>query len=655
MRLETLTLTNFKCFGEESTKIDFSEDVNAFIGGNGAGKTAALTALSRMFGPTRKQRAIVKSDFHVSGEEQPSGEIILDAVFSFPESESESDQSDLAIPVFWKQLTLGGDSDNHLRARIQLRANWTEDGTMEGSIEEDIRSLDSLEDDVEWEECTKLSPFTRASIQFIYLPATRNVSTQVKELLNSTLFRAIKWSDGIEKQFDKNTGEIQKIFSEQSQINLLEEQINKQWGRINQANTDTDVAFHLVENSFEAAIRNLVVKFFPNEFGESRELELLSDGQKSLFQMALIVGSLETVNTILNDTDNYNENYDLESLDRYSLTLLAIEEPENSLSPFFLSHIVNLALKLTEFSFSQVIFASHSAGLLSRIPVKGVIHFRYDSESQYSVTNNLKLPKKKEESSKYVRLAVKAYPELYFAKFVVLCEGESEQIILNRCAEALGFNLDKSFVPVVPLGGRHVQHFWELLDDLQIPYATLLDFDCGRYGGGINRVKEVAMKFNPKFSDKVLEKFDELTEIEDIGQFDEKEWYELDDPKKPKLDRDGDILIENMGNCNVFFSYPLDIDFAMLYKYYEAYSQIGGIPDFKEEHKELTLKKKGEPEYYSDYWDKYFALYPRLFLNKSKPEVHIAALAELDDKTIKDNLPRVLKRLLKLIKSQIEK
>jgi putative ATP-dependent endonuclease of the OLD family len=61
---------------------------------------------------------------------------------------------------------------------------------------------------------------------------------------------------------------------------------------------------------------------------------------------------------------------------------------------------------------------------------------------------------------------VRAYPELYFASLVVLCEGDSEEIVLPRLATPLGLPLDRRFVSVVPLGGRHVNHFWRLLRDL---------------------------------------------------------------------------------------------------------------------------------------------------------------------------------------------
>ena len=90
------------------------------------------------------------------------------------------------------------------------------------------------------------------------------------------------------------------------------------------------------------------------------------------------------------------------------------------------------------------------------------------------------LPDTSDTASKFVREAVLAYPELYFGKFVILAEGPSEEMVLPRIASASDLEIDESFVSVVPLGGRHVNHFWKLLKDLDIPHATLLDLDIGR-------------------------------------------------------------------------------------------------------------------------------------------------------------------------------
>ena len=81
------------------------------------------------------------------------------------------------------------------------------------------------------------------------------------------------------------------------------------------------------------------------------------------------------------------------------------------------------------------------------------------------------LPKDDEEAAKFVRGAMLAFPELYFARFVILGEGDSERVVLPRLAKAEGLLIDPAFVAIVPLGGRHVQHFWKLLHGLGIPYA----------------------------------------------------------------------------------------------------------------------------------------------------------------------------------------
>ena len=62
------------------------------------------------------------------------------------------------------------------------------------------------------------------------------------------------------------------------------------------------------------------------------------------------------------------------------------------------------------------------------------------------------MPETVDHASKFVREAVIAYPELYFGKYIILAEGPSEEIVLPKIASALGLDIDRSFVCVVPLG-----------------------------------------------------------------------------------------------------------------------------------------------------------------------------------------------------------
>ena len=118
---------------------------------------------------------------------------------------------------------------------------------------------------------------------------------------------------------------------------------------------------------------------------------------------------------------------------------------------------------------------SFSASILARVDPQQVRHFRLEAADRTARVKGIRLPTDDEDAAKFVREAVRTYPELYFARFVILGEGATEEVVLPRLAEALNLPIDRSFVAMVPLGGRHVNHLWRLLSDLAIPYATLLE------------------------------------------------------------------------------------------------------------------------------------------------------------------------------------
>jgi len=66
MKIESIYLENFRCFGPGGTSIELERGVSVFVGGNGSGKTAAFQALSRLFGITFTQRRVRRQDFHLS-------------------------------------------------------------------------------------------------------------------------------------------------------------------------------------------------------------------------------------------------------------------------------------------------------------------------------------------------------------------------------------------------------------------------------------------------------------------------------------------------------------------------------------------------------------------------------------------------------------
>ena len=655
MKIETLTIKNFRCFGPEPETLSLESGVTAMVGGNGAGKTAALQALARLFGVSSAQRQIQKRDFHLrlGGNELVSGAtLVIECVLSFPELDGlDDDVVADSVPDFFNHMAATGPGEP-LKARIRLQATWTDDGTPDGTVEEDIRWIGTLDNHYVWDECQRVAAVDRGTIQLVYVPATRNPADRVTDLLKGRLWRAAKWSDRMSKTTERGAKLIQKRFEREGPSEFIVERLTKRWQQVHEADTDTTPVLRLVESRLEALVRNVEFAFLPDEAGRERALADLSDGQRSLFHIALTAATLETERDSLRLAAP-DSPFDQEKLRRAHLTILAIEEPENSLSPFFLSRIMNQARDIAALESAQVLISSHSASILSRIEPDEVRYFRLDRNSRSSSVKSLTLPEDATEAGKYVRLAVRAYPELYFARFVILGEGDSERIVLPLLADAMGIPLDPSFVPVVPLGGRHVEHFWRLLDALQIPHATLLDLDLGRAHGGANMIRatvdalasignDLSDNFDALMGDIDLDELPALTDEEMTDGFTDNNWMQA------------------LKDEGVFFSDPLDLDFAMFAAFPDAYKVLeAGArgPDNSEEalkgKKAATLKKGGNADLYSPDWDECFVWYPYLFLNRSKPETHLAALSRIPAADLAVNAPAELRALIANVKSKL--
>ena len=331
-----------------------------------------------------------------------------------------------------------------------------------------------------------------------------------------------------------------------------------------------------------------------------------------------------------------------------------MEEPENSLAPHYLGRILCALEKLCEIGDAQAIVTTHSPSILKRVEPDKIRHFRLDHARQTRV-RAIKLPSESDEAYKYVRQAVIAYPEVYFARLVILGEGDSEEIVLPRLLRAAGLPGDDASIVVAPLGGRHVNHFWRLLSDLGVPCLTLLDLDSGRFGGGWGRVSNIARQIVARGDAEVG-----LTEevIKALPKWSEPE-YILHDQNGQKWLR----WLEEAQR--VFFCYPLDLDFAMLAAFPEAYdaavNPVGGDevcpriePD--EATKIAVLGKKGliEANIFSPSELDLFSSYHAKFKLGSKPSSHLLALSSLSDEDLSSRSPASIRRLLEAVQTLSE-
>lgn len=647
MHIESITLRNFRCFGDQRTTIELGPALTAFIGNNGAGKTVACQALQRMFGISSDERTVRLDDFHVPADESTGDQITnrdltIEVVLAFPELEDD-DGNHAAVPEFFRRMA--ADEDGKLRCRIVLDASWTADGTLDGAIETRLRAVTSLDEQYEDDEAFALSAAERSRIQFVYVPASRDGARQVTTFLRGRLWRAAQWSAELRELVERTATEVGNQFHEEAATQTVETAFGKRWTELHGAGTHSTLRFQPLAPDIEQFVKGAELSFEPDHTVAARPARLLSDGQRSILHLALTTASLDIEAALA--ADPLTDRFDVQSTYLPALTVLAVEEPENNLSPFYLSRIVGQLLELGNTSRVQVLLSSHSPSALSRVEPSAVRHFRLDGESGSVAVRPVLLPADGTEAGTYVREAVRAHPELYFARFVLLGEGDSEQIVLPAIARALGFDLDPSFVAMVPLGGRHTKHFWRLLTDLRIPHATLLDLDYGRSGGGPGRMRTASTQLET-FGIRVFENVDGFDSPDDIG----------DD-----LDLQGlRPMRDELRAHGVFFSSPLDLDMMMLRKYWDAYTELddGERGPNASDATEAVLGTDGTAKGQC-YWasashperQDYLRWYRYLFSNRSKPSTHLRALSKLSDDDL-TACPPVLRALLEFIRERIQ-
>lgn len=673
MKLFKMIVSNYRCFGKEPTVIEF-DDLTGFIGHNSSGKTALITALLKLFGDKTSDRLIERSDFYIPISQQPESvvenELFIEAYFSFEKSLQVGNPID--IPTFYNHFVVDEPQGNPY-LRIRLDATWKKSTNPEGIIESNIHYVTTGSKEIKESDLQKANRQDLERIKMIYIPAIRQPNEQLKNVSGSIMYRllnSIKWSDESKNKIQQRTELVEKAFLEEKSIELLATSLDTQWNEYHKDQRYSNAKIQFNNSDLETILKKVEVTFSPTETTRSFKSDELGDGLRSLFYLSIVDTLLDVEEKIMQEisTKGASEHFDLLPP---ILTIVAIEEPENHISPQVLGRVIERVKTISDNANSQSIVTSHSPSIIKRINPSNIRYFRSCREKECSEVKGLTLPDSEKESSqfKYIKEAVTAYPELYFAKLVVLGEGDSEEIIIRKMLELKNTKIDSAEISIVPLGGRHVNHFWRLLNDLKIPFITLLDLDRERNGGGWGRIKYAIQQLieNGTNRDELLDTVDGVLTEDEFDEMHSWKDYEHIDP-----------WIEMLKKYNIFFSCPLDIDFSMLTKFKEKYIatlsssegplikgygkiQNPEIPNGKEEayqallHKRIesdvhaTLKEEGgDGSTYSQGEKELMIWYNYFFLNRGKPTTHRVLFTENEDITF-ESFPSCLQEFANAI------
>lgn len=631
VQLIRLRLCGFRSVGDVPVELTL-EPLTFLLGPNGTGKTAFLHALARMFGSEPGLRRLVPGDFHVPRGETPGAgtarSLWLEADFAFPEL--AEDQPQPTVPPHFAHMRMETD-DGVPTVRFRLTGELDEDG----EVTQELAHVIAVDNDDKPTRTVAVNRFDRGVIQVHYLPARRDPADHVSYAANSLLGRLLRAADWkSERDSITELGQqISDTLAANAAITGVASDLATQWRSMHTGAFLTNPRLSFVRGEIEGILRNVTLEFAPGPGQPVVDFTLLSDGQLSLLYISLVLTAQAIGREAL---AGRLTTFNVDRLRPPVFTLLAVEEPENSLSPHYLGRVLAALSRMADGHDAQAVVATHSPSLMRRVEPTQVRYLRLDDDRCTKVAT-VAMPDETDEAHKFVREALHAYPELYFARLVVLGEGDSEEVVLPRCLQAAELEADATSISVVPLGGRHVNHFWRLLRGLDIPHVTLLDLDLGRYQGGWGRLKYAAdqlLRYSRPGSSSITE-----DHVVKLGQQTSDVRVEAGAQWIAFLERQG-----------VFFSSPLDLDFDMLQQFPQAYGvqaedrQAPSAADVT-----AVLGKTGDATAYSDDERALFGAYHQRFKLGSKPAQHIAALAHLDDEAVRASMPEPIRRLTDLV------
>lgn len=681
MKLVKMEIDGFRSYGKKTT-LKFGE-LTTLIGDNGVGKTTALLVLNKMFGANASDRIIRESDFYspIGENSVTTGQkkMLCDTYFQLDDSDDRAQAQLLRHVCIAKP-------QGALILHVQLSANWVDDGSAEGAIESKIYFIidDSDPDNIKKQEAPRRE---LNLIRMIYVPAVRNPEKQLgaaSTSLLARLVRSVNWNAETKEDIEDQLSKLNQTVLEENGLRRINETLSADWQKYYQDERFANVALTIDSTNLNSLANRIQSTFTSQATGHKFRPEEMGDGTRSLFYISNVASVLDIEQSILED-ENIQEKPLIDHQPPL-LTLVAIEEPENHISPHLLGKLVGRLKDMAELANCQVLLTSHSPAIISRISPESIRYVRLDPHEGTSTIQSLNLPDKENtvEAYRYVKLAVQVYPELYFAQLVVLGEGASEEIIIPRFLEASGEFLDENGIAFVPLAGRFVHCLWNLLNQLGIPFITLLDLDRERTGGGWGRISYILGELN-MIDCKVDKLPSGIEEINDgaLNNLSKRLIENKDDANEL------DEYLKNLERKHVYFSNPLDIDFLMLTYYSDEYKHLlkgNEGPIIKTQNNQQKKVKEYEPqnvssqEYvnraeeatksalkggihvtegnsYSRSEKALMIWYVYLFLGRGKPTTHIQVLdgdeSKLTNEKLLKNIPPVIKRLCTDVATQL--
>lgn len=449
MYLSTLRLWNFRKYcamadGKPGLEIHFQEGVNVLIGENDSGKTAIVDAIRYVL-RTQSGEFIQfeDKDFYQESDGSRKDEFKIECVF---DGINEQDAG-----LFWEWLSWNEDKTKYL-LKVWLYVKRKDNiimPTFSAGIEGQAERMDS-----EARELLKVVYFK--PLRDALTDMTHGYKSRLAQILGAhELFKTEKDVHGniikhkLETDYEKLKTEIEKYFKVGGGGESITNEIN------------SFLKEHFLLNGDS---RNAEVKLTGGELTEIlRLLDLILEGNKS---------GLGTLNLLCIAAEML-----LFNNQRKGLKLALVEELEAHLHPQY-------QLRLIEYISSQqnneqFILSTHSITLASKIRLANLIVLKGNDAFPMSSEYTKMLPADYRFLERFLD-ATKA--NLFFAKGLIMVEGDAENLLIPAIAKLIGKDLYQYGVSVVNVGSTAYKRYINIFKrkdgkSLGMPISVISDLD----------------------------------------------------------------------------------------------------------------------------------------------------------------------------------
>lgn len=438
MIISDLKLTDFRQFDYNSgLHITFHKGLNALVGENDSGKTAVIDAIKLVL-LTQSNEYIrpVDEDFHRYDDGTVALEFRIDCTIT--------DLSPNEMKNFIEYLT--GDRDNptfqlHYRAwreghKIfqELRAGNVDDG-----VQVDGKARDLL-------KVVYLKPLRDAEREM-----SSGRSSRISQILLSHFaFRGTEKHPVLEIM-EKANNEINGYFKDDEKGKQILQTICNNLNAFNDRHQSIEARLETSDIRLKAILESLSLN--------------VSEINPGLGELNLLFMAAELL-LLKDDTDG-------------GIRLALIEELEAHLHPQAQLRLISYLQNVYCENDVQIIISTHSPVLASKINIKNLIlmknHNGYDLD--YSST--------KLERNDYLflqRFLDSTKANLFFAKGIIMVEGDAENILIPVIADIIGYPLEKYGISVVNVGSTAFLRYSRIMirsdgSSIGIPVSVVTDCD----------------------------------------------------------------------------------------------------------------------------------------------------------------------------------